>query len=237
MPNPQWPDRLRQALLRQGLPSDYVSRLVDELSDHAADLYRENPSMDAERDFEIRLGTPEQVAAVAAEEFRRRTFAGRHPAATFVAGPVVVVSAGLVACVLTVVAVSYLVDFVTAGALRANDAVKAPPSRAEMNLMQALSFLVRFAPFALSAGYFARLARRSGLRTWGIAACGITTLAALCFTSQVGPATPDGMGAWMLAVGWRVTLDQLLQAAVPLALGAWLLRQSFRRPTEPLTAQ
>ncbi|HEX5444682.1 MAG TPA: hypothetical protein VFW87_12660 [Pirellulales bacterium] len=82
MASQQWPDRLRQELRRQGLPSDYISRLVEELSDHAADISMEKLSMDAEQNAATRLGSPEQLASFAKSEFQHRTFAGRHPVLT-----------------------------------------------------------------------------------------------------------------------------------------------------------
>ena len=91
MASQPWRKRIIEELHRQALPSDYVDRLVAELSDHAADISLEDPSMEAQVDIEARLGTPSQLAAVARHEFQRRTFAGRHPVVTFLAGPLVAV--------------------------------------------------------------------------------------------------------------------------------------------------
>jgi hypothetical protein len=221
------------------LPGDYVERLVEELSDHAADLLQENPAMDAERDLEMRLGTPEQLASTAAAEFRRRSFAGRHPILTFIGGPFVAILATLVAIVATMFFVgevsAALVDLATDGGLEANEAARQPPSDLEMGLMRGLSGVVRFVPFILSGWLFARLAGRSGLRLWGAAACGIVAVGAFCFWSAVGESQHNGMGYWMLGFGWRPGIDQFVQAVVPAALAAWLAWQALR-PTEKTLA-
>ena len=89
MSNQPWRDRLKQSLYRQGLSREYISRLVEELSDHATDLFMEDERMDALKEIDDRLGSPERIALVAMNEFRRRTFFGRHPALTFIAGPMI----------------------------------------------------------------------------------------------------------------------------------------------------
>src|SRR5262245_40556290 len=114
-----WRDRLIVALRRQGLPTSYIDRLVEELSEHLTDLFTEEPSMDAQRDVEDRLGTPEQLAAAAKAEFQRRTFAGRHPVLTFLAGPTAVMLGTLVAMVLAVVSLDWVIDVATGGSLSA----------------------------------------------------------------------------------------------------------------------
>src|SRR5580658_6698848 len=83
MASRQWRDQVIQELHRQGLPSAYVDRLVDELSDHATDLFMEDRDMDVQHgdaisSIEARMGSPKQLASVAKAEFRRRTFAGHN---------------------------------------------------------------------------------------------------------------------------------------------------------------
>src|SRR5437762_6720774 len=87
MDSRQWHERLRDDLRRQRLPPSYIDRLVEELSDHIADSQTEDTSMEAQQALDC-LGTTEQLAAAAGREFRRRSFAGRHPWLTFVIGPV-----------------------------------------------------------------------------------------------------------------------------------------------------
>jgi hypothetical protein len=227
MANQHWRSRLVTALRRQGLPRAYVDRLVEELSDHTTDLFLEDQSMDAQQEVEARLGSPEQLAAVAKAEFQKRTFAGRHPAVTFLAGPIIAVTGTFAASIMLLFAVTWLIDLATGGSLTANDEANLPPSTFETGLMQFFNGVVRFAPFALSAWFFARLGRRSGRAVWSIIACGIVAVIAILFWS-VMTQRPGDKGMWMMGIGWRgwkIGIDQILQAAVPLAFGVWALRQ------------
>lgn len=231
MASPQWRDRLQQELCRQGLPSDYVSRLVDELSDHAADISMEKSSMDAEQQVAARLGNPQQLASFARSEFQRRTFAGRHPLLVFVAGPIFsIIGALMVVCLVAVVGSllidtgCWLIDKATDGGLSANDDLV---SALEMGIVQFFITSVRFVPFLFSAWLFVRLGRRVELRTWGIVACGIVALVAIFFSSVMKPATADTKAMWIIGFGWKFGLDQILQAAIPIAFVAWIIWQRF----------
>lgn len=224
MASQQWRKRLIEALHRQGLPRAYMDRLVEELSDHSIDLFKENLGMDAEQTVDARLGTPEQLAVVAKAEFRRRTFAGRHPALTFLAGPLVAVIGTMTAGVLLLIASLLLVEAL-GGSLNERNT---PAFAFELGVVQVLNCVIRFVPFALSAWFFVRLGRRSGVRAWTMVACGIVAVAAVCFSAVVNPGTAKGEGSWMIGVGWKMGLDQILQAAVPLGLGVWLFWQSPR---------
>src|SRR5262249_30729974 len=155
------------------LPSAYIQRMVEELTDHAADLSLEDLSMEAQQNIEGRLGTPEQIAAAAKAEFNCRTFAGRHPLFTFVVGPLLTTFIIYVATVLLVIGACFLLDFMSSGLLSANDDANLPPSAFEFRLMQFMSGLVRFVPFVLSAWLFVQLGRRSRRYHWSIAACSI----------------------------------------------------------------
>ena len=74
-----WLDRVRERLARQALPSAYIRKFMEELSDHLEDLKEESMETDAYS----RLGEPEQVAEAAVVAYRRRSFLGRHPVAAF----------------------------------------------------------------------------------------------------------------------------------------------------------
>ena len=125
MASRQWRDQVIQELHRQGLPSAYVDRLVDELSDHATDLFMEDRDMDVQHgdaisSIEARMGSPKQLASVAKAEFRRRTFAGRYPAVTFIAGPIAAVIGTVAAIFLLLFALGWLtglIDDATGGHL------------------------------------------------------------------------------------------------------------------------
>jgi hypothetical protein len=218
-----WRSRLVKELRRQGLPRDYVDRLVDEWSDHASDLILENPSMDAELELESRLGIPEHLAEIATKEFRRRTFAGRHPILSFVISPLLMV---IFTTGLMLVLAGLLLD------MGGNNVA----------LLNGIGFactaILPFAPFLLSTLLFVWLGRRAGRRSWSMVACVIIAIAALGFRAENTAKTADHQGRIILyydfAVGAlnRIDLDRLLHAAVPLGLGVWLHWQSSksRRP-------
>jgi len=174
--------------------------------------------MDAEQIVNRRLGTPDNLAAVAKVEFQRRTFTGRHPILTFVAAPVVVVAGAMLAVVLLAIFSDWLIDVVANGSLTANDSTNAPPSALESGVVQLFNVVVRFVPFALSAWLFFRLGHQTGHRTWGIIACGLVAVAAVLFSSVINPPTAESRASWCLGLGWKIGLDQIVQAGVPLAL-------------------
>ena len=240
MLDPHRHSRWSEALRRHGLPASYVNRVVGEWADHEAELREENPSMDAER-LETRMGTAEQLATFAAAEFRRRTFAGRHPVLTFVAGPVVV-SVVMFAATLAAIACGYRLtdwatDWATDGKLTADDAVDLPPSKTEFEIVEACNVLVRFLPFGLSAGILAFAARRSGRRRWGYVACGIVAALAAVFVSRVTIATAVRPATWTMGFDLPVSLEQLIQALVPAAwAGRLLLRSTEPDSTPSVTA-
>ncbi|HEX4145650.1 MAG TPA: tripartite tricarboxylate transporter TctB family protein [Pirellulales bacterium] len=244
MASQRWRDRLFEELHRQGLPSSYVSRLVDELTDHANDLLRENPSMDAEQNADARLGTPEHLAAVARAEFGRRTFAGRHPIWTFLVGPIVAVIGALIGTFATIVAawyaIAWLVDTATGGSLSAIDANGGPPP-SFVTWVADLSYfsytaIMRFVPFVLSTWIFVYMGRRSGLRWWSMTACGLIAAIAVFFSATVIPQTAHSNGLLMYGFDWRIGTARILQAVVPLAFGAWMLWRSSASRPETLAA-
>jgi hypothetical protein len=230
MANRHWRDRLRQALARQALPAAYVERLVEELSDHAADLSLEDSSMEAPN-IDDRLGSPDHLAIAARREFQRRMFAGRHPALVFLGGPLVVVCAMFVASTLLLLGCCWLVDAVLGGALQANDAANMPPTPFEVGLMQTLNWVMRLLPFAASGVLFAALGRRSGRPIWGAIACGIVAVFATCFWSKVDvPDIQGELGTWTMGLGWPpIAAVRFVQAAVPLLLGIWMLSPMLQR--------
>src|SRR5581483_9968254 len=160
-------------------------------------------------------GNPEQLALFARSEFRRRTFAGRHPLVTFVLGPLLAILGTLTAVCLLALGGGWLINWVTGGSLFADAELGVSPTPLEMDIVEAFSLMVRFVPFALSAWLFVRLGGRAGLRWWSVAACGIVALIATQFGSKVFPATVHSRAMWMMGFsgGWKIGLDQMLQAA------------------------
>jgi hypothetical protein len=195
--------------------------LVDELSDHFTDLLQETKSMDARNEVESRLGAPEHLAATARVEFQRRTFAGRHPIWTFLAGPPLAIVGTFLLMLLAFLGVYELVNWATGGSLTANEATHTAPSALELALIHGSDLAFSFLPYALPACLFARLARRTGRRDWGVAACSLLAVLALCYWSVIEQ-RPDRHGVWIMGFFCWPGLRQLAQAAVPLALAAWL---------------
>jgi hypothetical protein len=237
MANRQWHERFRRALYRRRLPAAYVDRLVEELTDHATDLFMETNSMDAEMNVEARLGSPEHLATVAKSEYRRRTFAGRHPVLTFVAGPIVAIIGTITAICLTAFSASWLIDEVAGGIFSTNDELGLPPTSLEMGFVQVFNLCVRFVPFAFSTWLFVRLGRRAAGRGWCIASCGMIALVAIFVTSIVTPANATAKATWSIGLGSNVGFDQIVQAVVPLVLGAWMLWQSQRDQPKALALE
>ncbi len=73
MVNPAWLEEVREKLVRQGLPQQYIDRFVQELRDHYDDITEEGMSMEPEKTSaaEERMGQPAQLAQAAASEYRR----------------------------------------------------------------------------------------------------------------------------------------------------------------------
>jgi hypothetical protein len=96
-------DEFQNELIRRGLPRAYIERLLAELDDHFTDILEErSTSMGAARKLHFdddeaksnasivaaaRIGEPTQLAIFAADEYRARSFWGRHPFVTFVVAP------------------------------------------------------------------------------------------------------------------------------------------------------
>src|SRR5215207_5474360 len=87
-PAERWQADLRQEL-RRSVPPAWRERLLEELTDHLSDLNKET-GMDPLAQ-QTRLGSPQEIAAACAAEYRRLGFFARRPLLTYVAGPLVLV--------------------------------------------------------------------------------------------------------------------------------------------------
>ena len=60
MGSPSWLEAMREQLQQEGLPPQYVERLLQELSDHFQDIQGEEKGMDAEQVCipDTRMGEP-----------------------------------------------------------------------------------------------------------------------------------------------------------------------------------
>ncbi len=82
----QWLDSLRDEFARRKLSPKYAERMISELTDHFHDFMEDQMSKDARDSKELdreslerELGSPADIGAAAAEQYRRQRFAGRHP--------------------------------------------------------------------------------------------------------------------------------------------------------------
>jgi hypothetical protein len=219
MANPHWHERLRQALAKQGLPAAYSASLLEELAGHWDDLQKEHGSMEA-LSAEERLGAPELLAALAKAEYRKRSFAGRHPFLAFVVGPfLTTIVTWHILILLCVPLKSLVAPYMPVRA--------APPTRFEWTLVYAIVLFLRFVPFAVLAPVFVRLGRASCRPVWGLVAGGIVAYLAFVIKLEVAPPTEKHnlavfLGLHFGLIHWHA---RLLQAALPLALSIWAWRR------------
>jgi hypothetical protein len=235
-----WPDQLRSELGRQGLPTAYINRLLEELADHALDSQTENPSMEAQQAY-AQLGTTNQLAAAARREFTRRTLAGRYPILAFIVGPVLLAPVLLVSMTFALCILLGVIDYTLELA-----GIKPPESGdsdpwIEYWVTTCFNGFVRFLPFALAAWLYCRWGKRCEMRRWAIASCCIIAVIAGFFVSKSVPATASQPGLWIVGLGFRANLRQLIQFLVPLAIAAWFflrlpinIAPAFRQ-SSPLT--
>jgi hypothetical protein len=228
----RWLDELREELARHKLPRRYSKRLVLKLSDHLTDFMEDHMSMDAVdlRDAVRPMGLPSQIAAVAACEFRKQRFSGRHPLLTFAALPVITLLGfwigGLLALIGAGAAIAKLFGH-EAGP---------DPTQIPSSLETILPWIGRayiLVPLVLSAAYFCRLARKAAVGwRWPMLACLLLALVGSMAIAEVSAPTPGQRGHFM--VGFRFSRKprsaQFVQFAVPLAIGAFAAwRQTSQR--------
>jgi hypothetical protein len=221
MPPSTWHSELRRALVRRRLPQDYRERLMGELLDHFYDLMEENPHMDA-RTLTSRLGWPDDLARAASAEYRRRTFAGRHPIVTFLVAPVPTVATLIVGLLLLLFGVAWLVPDKW---IHSSRGVAITPI-----VLFAIAWTLRLAPFAVAALLFTRGAARSGCDfRWSMAATALVVLFAGAFNVWFeAPTLVPESGRFGLGFALPTGPVQLLQASVPLAIALWYTRRANR---------
>ena len=237
MDSRHWPDELRHKLQMQNLPPAYIDRLVEELSDHVLDTQSETTSMDAQNALN-RLGSTDQIAAAATHEFRRRTFAGRHPWLTFVALPVAFVPLLFVSSILALFAIywvamttlEWLIEPVPLFSLS-----EATQTRVEWWILAAFDSYVRFVPFAIAAWMFCRWGRRSDMRWWPLVTCTIVALTAGFLYTKSIPASGDKPGMWFVGLATHFEQRQVIQLLVPLTVAAGMLLRLPRGQNVALT--
>src|SRR5262249_52472400 len=158
---PQSLDWLFQELNRQGLPPQYVRRVVRELKEHQDDLRDEGSEAALEANTggsaaAGRLGDPQQLADTIASSFRARHFSGRHPIWAFVVAPIPLVLLGWIALWVAFLCLELLLaSMVGEEYFHEHHGLVAAG-------VTVFSYLNRVVPSAMAALVLCRLARRSG---------------------------------------------------------------------------
>lgn len=217
-----WLERVRHECVRRRLPPFYVERLLAELTDHLQDYQEDHMSMEVQdlRSLECHLGAPHTVAASAAAEYHRARFCGRHPVLSFIVLPLLVVP---VLCATSAFAIVLVADLLGFSGDAAQQRVL---SEFEFVAMSLVSRAVVLLPVALAAIGFSWLAARSAVGWRWIAAVSLL-VAFLGGISMVNLALPgngqQGSLSFGLGVSAHPSLEQILQFALPLTIGAWTI--------------
>jgi hypothetical protein len=231
-------ERLRWHLRRQGLPRGYVNRYVAELSDHWQDLLNEEQTMSTEarpsRIFHRRLGPPRKLAEQAAQQYQRRTFAGRYPVLAFVVAPLPLLALTWIGYLLAALGIVYAIGgcLSLAGVTMPGDAADWPRIAVWAAMLGHSGLIV--VPPVLATWLICRWGRRAGRGWgWGLAACLLVALgSAALATHLVLPAAP-GTGQFGIGIGLNKIPQpaQVMRFALPLLFAAMLVLRS-RRPRQ-----
>lgn len=218
MENQPWLEAVRREFARRKLPPPYANRLLSELSDHFHDFMEDRMSKDApdlQGTFD-QLGSPNDIGAQAAEQFRRQRFSGRHPFLAFAVLPIVSLPILFVALPLGVFwALSLIIP---------EDVVdmEATWPLLAFRLVTCVSVLL---PACALAGLSCRAARKAEIgRKWPAATCVLLALMAGTLFTSTREKTADKPGMLMFGIGaYPTTGLQFAQLAAPLTVGAWAL--------------
>lgn len=235
MHNPLSLESMSIELVRKGLPSKYVQRVVQELADHQQDIEDEglgirtsggssSPTREADR-----LGDPHSLVNAIVSTYRARTFWGRHPWLTFVIAPIPVVILSFIGVILLAVLMERAGDCIGIGMWPEHKPISEWPV---FSVWCLLSFYygLMFAPSVLVSVSLCRLAARAGRGyRWVLAGCLMVGLFAgsVCYRCVL-PATP---GTGSIMIGWMgypmreigvfhfSLVQQAVQGVGPVAIG------------------
>lgn len=259
MVSPQWRNSLEQKLRKGGVPRFYRKRLMDELLDHLEDLDEEIGSMDAQQleTVEERIGTPGEIADVAVAEYRNGCFAARHPVLTFILGPLPLLILVFSVCVLISMLIAWAAGRVMGleSGWAESGWTRDTVSAATWWAMAASFHAWTFVPIVLSALVVGWVARRYGPGgKWIIIGYATLGLAGAMFASQLVFPVEPGTGKFAIGLGFppgkvqpldvhpdaiqfaTSPVSNLLQFAVPIAIGTLLYRRSVLVARSPLTS-
>jgi len=218
MASQPWFDELSKRLRHQGLPPDYVRRLVGELFDHFQDLKEETMNTDVAAC--ARLGEIEHVARVVTTAYRQRSFIGRHAWAAFLVFAVSPVAMSILLMPVMFGAAYWLGRGL--GYWDASGLHLGAFGRALLPYGLAASAIVL--PTAILSLVYARVARRTGMgNRWLAASCAVLAIFAAGTYCEV-LLDLTGHGRLVVGLGPQSFL-QLAQPILPLALGWWFVRR------------
>jgi hypothetical protein len=232
MDNRQQRDVLRAELQKRGLPRAYIKRLVDELDDHFSDLAdhlvssERNHDMSAARmpDYRVdelndRMGSPTQLAIFAAEQYRSRSFFGRHPVFTFLVTPLPLLVAcwatfwlALVVVALPAIGLGYVAEHLLGWSVAAED-----HPWFQCLLLAFLSWeIVALAPLT-TAWLLCRVARRNALDwRWPLAACVLLAFVVSLLTFSWHPKfLPSETGSFTIGIPGGISTRGILDILLP----------------------
>jgi hypothetical protein len=246
MANRAWLDDVRASLAEHALPTAYIQRFVSELSDHIEDLKEENMNTDAS--VLSRLGEANQVADAAVTAYRRQSFLGRHSAAAFLVFAVSPVLSMVVCSILMAVGLRVVFAIAERFGGFSDEGISTQPGPIALAAAGYLfSVLFVVIPAVLASLLYCKLAKRLGIgRKWMFVSSAVLAVTAMLPGWAVTTRLITGTGHYAVCVGLWVpglcgwtppnSLLQLLQLAVPLAIGWWFMRRQRVQGQAQLTS-
>ena len=211
---------LHGQLCRDGLPVNYVERIIGELADHQSDLDQSNAIRASRR----QLGPTDVLRTSIVEGYRAQTFAGRHPILAFVVGSLLIAP---ICCI--GYAVLTVFGLTVAGALLgAEDVHDIVSTTLAIIGLETTLRLGGILVYLGAAAAMASLVRRSGSGArWLLAATCVQCLVALLTTLSFELSTIPGQSHVLfgtppdaeLEAGWPLVTRIVAQVFMPLVVG------------------
>jgi hypothetical protein len=221
--------QVRKNLLREGLPTRYVNKIISELSEHWEDLKREGmvesvPLEIAEARADQRLGNPEELARAISSKMRSTCWLGRHPGLGFAILP-------LVAVVIWWVVLLLLGTWLSGGMARLNDK---DFTKVNWDLMGMWIRWTGVTGGIVLPALLCYLARRRfcGFK-WALIACGVLALHNFFHSANlIPPGLEIGSSArftWAYGFRWGFSHPSLVPLALPLLVFLFFWIIHFRK--------
>ena len=241
MANRQWLETVKRQLVENRLPTMYIERFMEELSDHFEDLMED--TMKNEKDCVAQLGEPAQVADTAVVTYRQRTFFGRHPIVKFLVFGVSPLAAMLLTFILAMgmmILLCFLGDRYYGPQLDSYFRSLDDPALIGGWIMSTVTLIL---PAILLTLLYCRWVRRAELgRRWMLLACIMVAFLPMLMTHAFTISDIAGESTYRIGLSLPpTTVQQYVQLLVPLAVGLWYMwRSQKQQPTgvmeEPLQA-